>query len=290
MPIVACAFDRPQAAQGTVPRDILVLGAGMAGLTAALALMRRGHRVKVIECQKRVGGRLLSVPLQGGQYSEADGGHFRSNMPYVLGYVRHFKLPLLSLNDGLPRYFVDGRMADAARLSDWPWDLAPDERGVTISSTLNRYLLAHGLDTDTVLDARWPDPETLAALDLSTVEDLILAAGGSPDFCRLLDAHGGGFTKRGSALCAIPDLAYHFGDQNLFRIRGGNDLLPAAMARALGERIVLGARVVAIDQSGARAVVTVDDGRTFDGDAIVCTIPFTVLKEVAVAPAWSVRK
>ncbi len=48
----------------------------MSGLTAALSLHRAGHRVKVIEYQNRVGGRLLSIPLKGGQYSEAGGGHF----------------------------------------------------------------------------------------------------------------------------------------------------------------------------------------------------------------------
>jgi NADPH-dependent 2,4-dienoyl-CoA reductase/sulfur reductase-like enzyme len=37
----------------TSPRKVLVLGAGMAGLTAALALLRRGHDVTVIEYQNR---------------------------------------------------------------------------------------------------------------------------------------------------------------------------------------------------------------------------------------------
>jgi NADPH-dependent 2,4-dienoyl-CoA reductase/sulfur reductase-like enzyme len=67
----------------TSPRKVLVLGAGMAGLTAALALLCRGHDVTVIEYQNRVGGRLLSLPLQGGQFTESGGGHFRAHMPRV---------------------------------------------------------------------------------------------------------------------------------------------------------------------------------------------------------------
>ncbi|WP_126146664.1 flavin monoamine oxidase family protein [Synechococcus elongatus] len=272
-------------------RSVLVLGAGMAGLTAALSLLRRGHQVTVIEYQNRIGGRLLSVPLKGGQFSEAGGGHFRANMPYVLSYIRHFKLPLLTLNDGLPRYLFDGKTADAADLSRWPWDLAPQERRVSVASLLNTYLILNGLDTDTVLDANWPDAQAIQQLDNLTLSQLIRQVGGSEAFIQLLDAHGGTFTSSSPALGVIPDLAYHFGDQNLFRIQGGNDRLPKAMAAAIGsERFILDAPVVAIDQQANRATVTVKDGRTFQGDAIISTIPFTVLPEVAVRPGWSAGK
>ncbi len=287
----------PAAAQGNAApaapgasKEILILGAGMSGLTAALSLHRAGHTVKVIEYQKRVGGRLLSVPLKGGQFTEAGGGHFRSNMPYVLSYIRHFGLPLLCMNDGLPRYLYDGKTAESANLANWPWDLKPEERNVTVSSLLNHYLFVNGLDTDTVLAAGWPDPATRHRLDSLTVGDLIRKAGGSEAFLKVLDAHGGTFTSGSPALGAIPDLAYHFGDQNLFRIRGGNDRLPQAMAKVLGDRIVLDAPVISINQSGAKVVVTVKDGREFTGDAIISTIPFTVLQDVTVTPAWTPRK
>jgi monoamine oxidase len=273
------------------PRKVLVLGAGMSGLTAALALVRRGHEVSVIEYQGRVGGRLLSVPLKGGQFTEAGGGHFRSNMPYVLGYIHRFKLPLLALNDGLPRYYFGGQAADAAKLDSWPWELTKEERNVTVSTTLNRYLFLNGLDTDSVLSSHWPDPATVEQLDNLTLGQLISQVGASPAYLKLLDAHGGTFTSSSPALGVIPDLAYHFGDQNLFRIRGGNDRLPRAMAAEIGpERFVLGAPVVRIEQSGSGATVTVKDGREFRGDAIVCTIPFTVLQDIEMRPGWSARK
>jgi monoamine oxidase len=46
--------------------DVIVLGAGMAGLAAARALAERGLHVLVVEAQQRVGGRILSQKVDGG--------------------------------------------------------------------------------------------------------------------------------------------------------------------------------------------------------------------------------
>lgn len=290
--IVGAALTGRAWAQGAqARRRILVLGAGMAGLTAALALLRRGHEVTVIEAQDRIGGRLLSLPIGDGMFSEAGGGHFRPNMPYVLSYLWHFKLPLLGLNDGLPRYLVDGKAGDAANFATWPWPLSAEERNVTVATSLNRYLHRIGLDTDTVLDARWPDPDMLAKLDNITLEKLLRSVGASEAFCKLLNAHGGAFTGESQALSIIPDTAYHFGEQSLFRIQGGNNRLPMALAGAIGfGRIVLGSPVTEIDQSGAEIRVATKSGREFRGDAIVSTIPFSVIGDIRVTPGWSPGK
>lgn len=291
--LAASRLGAPALAQSPAARsiEVLVLGAGMSGLTAAVALQRRGHKVTVIERQGRIGGRLLSLPLGDGMFTEAGGGHFRSNMPLVLDYIRHFNLPLLSLNDGLPVYMVDGKTVKSANVSDWPWALSAEERNVTVAANLNRYLFRAGLDTETVLQPDWPNTDLLDRLDDITLEDLLRPVGASPDFLKLLAAHGGTFTPFAQTLSIIPDLAYHFGDQNVFRILGGNQRLPMAMANALGRgNIVLDAEVTTIDQSGGRVRVGTKDGKEFTGDAVVSTIPFSVIDEIEVTPAWSAGK
>jgi monoamine oxidase len=61
----AVAPDRDRAE--TVTADVAVVGAGFAGLAAALELSRRGASVVVLEARSRVGGRALDIPLGAGR-------------------------------------------------------------------------------------------------------------------------------------------------------------------------------------------------------------------------------
>src|SRR5262249_3805737 len=53
--------------------DVIVVGAGLAGLTAARAIMLVGRSVLVLEARDRVGGRVLNHPLGNGDYTELGG-------------------------------------------------------------------------------------------------------------------------------------------------------------------------------------------------------------------------
>ena len=247
------------------PKRVLVLGAGMSGLTTALALHRRGHDVEVLEYQDRVGGRLISLPLKDGQFTEGGGGHFRTNMPLVCGYIEKFKLPLLSLNDGCPRYHVDGKTGDGSLMTPWPWEVREDERNVHLSSLLARYLVEAGINLDTVLGAAWPDPATLDKFDKLTLKGLLKSVSASDAVSKLVDAH--------SAEATV-----------------GNELLPRAMAKVLGKRIHLSTPVVSIKQTAGEATVKSKAGKEWVADAVVSTIPFPVLREVEIVPRLLPRK
>src|SRR5512134_2458704 len=51
----------PSAARAAADPDVLVIGAGLAGLNAALLLEEQGARVQVLEGSKRVGGRMYTL-------------------------------------------------------------------------------------------------------------------------------------------------------------------------------------------------------------------------------------
>src|SRR6185503_12342417 len=64
--------------------DIVVIGAGVAGLAAARACERRGHRVTVLEARDRIGGRIHTVRPRGWPLPLEAGAEFVHGKPREL--------------------------------------------------------------------------------------------------------------------------------------------------------------------------------------------------------------
>lgn len=77
------------------------------------------------------------------------------------------------------------------------------------------------------------------------------------------------------------------------KIKGGNDLLPAAFARRLGTRIRYRSPVVKIARRGEKVDVSfteADKVRTEECGRLICAVPFTMLSQIEVTPAFSRAK
>src|SRR5215212_9534625 len=83
--------------RAAAPRKVIVLGAGLAGLSAAYELTRAGHDVKVLEAQERPGGRVLTLrAFDEGMYGDAGAARIPDSHEWTLRYVKEFNLRLLS--------------------------------------------------------------------------------------------------------------------------------------------------------------------------------------------------
>src|SRR5437660_3187870 len=78
------------------PKKILIIGAGMAGLSAAYELTQLGHDVTILEARTRPGGRVqtLREPFSDGLYAEAGAARIPDNHDLTLKYVKLFDVPL----------------------------------------------------------------------------------------------------------------------------------------------------------------------------------------------------
>ena len=118
------------------PQRVIVVGAGMAGLTAAYELQRAGHDVVVLEAQSRVGGRVYTMrePFSDGLYAEVGAMRLPRTHHLTMAYIDKFKIKTSPFTMGNPRayYYLNGRKfrkADAdANPDSLGFDLAPPER------------------------------------------------------------------------------------------------------------------------------------------------------------------
>ena len=77
--------------------DVIVIGAGLSGLQAAITAHKGGHSVLVLEARNRVGGKTWSVPLASGRGTVEFGAAWTNdtNQKRIWSYVQQFGLEMV---------------------------------------------------------------------------------------------------------------------------------------------------------------------------------------------------
>ena len=121
------------------PKRVIVVGAGMAGLVAALELQAAGHEPVVLEAQGRVGGRILTLrePFADGLYAEAGAMRIPRSHELTMACVERFGLRVFPFTMGNPQgyYFLHGQRHRVGDVEANPalldFSVAEHERGRT---------------------------------------------------------------------------------------------------------------------------------------------------------------
>jgi monoamine oxidase len=279
-------------APATYESDVVVIGAGLAGLVAARELTARGASVVVLEARDRVGGRVLNHELGEGKVVEVGGqwiGPTQDRLATLAGQlgvetfpthiegdnVIEYRGRLRRYHGAIPRInpvvLVDveraqrrlNRLARRVPL-DAPWEAPNAQRldGQTAASWLRRNLAtsAGRMLLELGIEAVWAaQPEDLSLLH---VLFYIHSAGGLE---MLFDTDGG----------AQQD-----------RFVGGSQLIALRMAEELGDRVVLGAPVRRIEH-GADGVTVHGDGAVARGRRALLAIAPTLAGRIGYDPPLS---
>ncbi len=258
-----------------------MVGAGLAGLTAAVELQKQGAVVTVLEGQDRVGGRVLTIRdgFVGRQHAEAGADFIDEEHEEMCRLVRSVKLKLVPVlragfsfalsSNGKVRPPVSGDgiwkrlthhltpLIHAYRLSEQRWDGA-------VARTLGAMSVADWLKEASL-------PRELRYM-LVGLRGFFLADPADLSLLSLVDQVASGSPGKGG----------------MYRIAGGNDQLPKTLASMLHDHVRLRHEALAVSQSKTFVRVRVRNEKNeswLRSDYIILSLPATRLRMLEIHPA-----
>ena len=277
-------------------KKIIVAGAGIGGLCCGYELMRRGYEVVVLEASPRHGGHVFTVHdgLSDGLYADFGAEHItKPGYERYWEYTREFNLTVLPYPrrqnmlrriDG--KFYTEEMLADPVVLKKFGFN----EREV-------KYLSDHpwwDLETlfvrpylDKFTDEYQPFGVGYDHLDTVPISDIYRKEGASP---RALQKLGG---KNTSALfelwrAGILNLrGVPLSPPHVFRLKGGNQELPNAFARRLGDRVRLNCPITSISHGPNGVTVKYNElgqEKEMSADFLANCIPLPAFKNIPISP------
>lgn len=232
--------------------DVVVVGAGMAGLTCARALLERGMRVLVLEARDRVGGRIATVHPPDTEAVELGAEFVHGRPAELIALIAEAGCEMYE-REGTQLCFENGSL---------------EECGEEMEDAFEPLEKLKDFTGNDVSFAAYVDCEEIS-------EEERVAATGYVEGFNAADAHDASVRALGIQQVAEDEIE---GDR-VFRVRGGYDQLPEYLARRvreLGGELRLQAPVRSVQWKQGRVEVTTDT-ETLVAPRAVVTLPLGVL-------------
>ncbi len=281
--------------------DVIVIGAGLSGLNAALLLESTGMNVKVLESRNRIGGRVQSLRNIPGN-PEVGGTAFGPGYARLVDAARKYDVGLVDITPTIP-YFMDRQIyLNNQFISNDEWATSPANPFPDQFKKLPPYAYFNVLmgSINPIKNAEdWASPEN-SQLDIS-LHDWLVQMGQSPETIELAyntnPTHGMSAHDI-SALMAMFAASFGIRQRELtanteakgYTAVGGNQSIPEAMANALKNEVQLQTAVTGVRTSADGAEVYTADGAVHRADRVICSLPCSVLKRMKLDPMLGGRQ
>jgi monoamine oxidase len=296
--------------------SVLILGAGLAGMTAALELRNAGYKVQVLEFNSRAGGR--NWTLRGGDSFTELGGltqtcNFEQGLyfnpgpwriPYhhraLLDYCKRFGValePFVELNHnavlhssnafgGRPQRIREIKADFQGQIAELLAKAAGQNKLDEAVSAEDKEMLLQALKTWGALDENYAYKANLIS---ARYRGYAKGPGGGLDAApvpgeplKLSDI------LKSRLWRALQTFAVHELQTTMFQPVGGMDMIGKAFAREVGDLIRYDAKVTRIAQDESGVTVTYVDAKTpaaaqtAKADWCICTIPLSILSQIPI--------
>lgn len=269
--------------------DVVVVGGGLAGLSAARDLAAAGTDVVLLEARGRAGGRVEQTRLGDGRLVQLGGELIGEFHTAYRALAQELGLTIAPAFGGLPSgedvyMLAEGRVVG----NDWPW-LDDADRASYDHAAGEFAKLAATVDPDDP----WSHPEA-DRLDRISVGEWMRSCGATPNAVRArklamlsLSAES---VERTSLLADLRKEAtagakgfYNYAVWESAIVEEGSATVALRMAAELEDRIRYSTPVTRIEVSGAGCSVATATGERFDSDAVVSAVPVGPLREIAIS-------
>ena len=242
--------------------DVVVVGAGLAGLRCAADLVAAGRDVVVIEARDRVGGRVWSHRFSDGQVAERGAEFIDGTHTEVVALAR---LLGLTLSNRSPHPDTTSTLVDAGGRP------VPMHLHATLDGDLARWeaALATLQPTDEFEEATLAD--LMASLGLSVMARVVIGRDLRTEYMLPPEAVSQRFAAQVRSQRQLDQCEIH-------RVVGGNDQLADGLAERLGHRVHLSSPVAGLDSRGG--VVELVDGGAVSADVLVAAVPLPSLSRI----------
>ena len=282
----------PGCGRATEAVDVIVIGAGISGLHAARLLERAGASVVVLEGTSRIGGRIETLfDLPGApEIGAADIGTIYYRM---LGVIEELGLEAEQWPSITPSYWYHFN-GEGFTAKQWPEAESNNLEGKLRNiapSGMAQFFIPQPLPLPTI--DSWSQ-EAFANLDIPYGRYL-RDQGATPEALNYIMT-GWQYDELDeiSALWHLRLLkwgmhgmeqAFETGAPLRYFMKGGMSRLTDAMAASLANEVRLDHWVTAIEQDNGGITVRCRNGSKVRGRYVVCTVPLTILRNIAIEPA-----